>query len=56
MDGQNEPYNDPRFEMFSEKSQFKAMVKAYIFAFLAVIFIIMPWAVGACMLIKWIIF
>jgi len=56
MDKQSEPYDDSKFEMFSEKAQFKAMLKAYAFAFTVVVCIIMPWAVGSFMLIKWIVF
>jgi hypothetical protein len=52
-----EPYEpDPRFEMFSEESEFKAMLKVYGCAFAFVVLIIMPWAIGALQLIKWIFF
>lgn len=56
MNEQEDLYDDPRFEMYSDDAQFKMMLKVYGFAFATVIFIIMPWAVGAFMLIKWMFF
>jgi len=53
---QDELYNDPRFEMYSGKSQFKAVLAIYGVAFAIVIFGIAPWAIGSLMLIKWIVF
>ena len=53
MDEQDEVYKDPRFEMFSEEEQFKTVLKVYGVAFAVVVFGIMPWAIGACMMIKW---
>lgn len=56
MDEQDNPYDDPRFEMFSENEQFKTLLKIYGFAFAFVVLVIMPWGIGACMLVKWLIF
>jgi hypothetical protein len=56
VDKHRELYDDPKFEMYSDKEQCKAMLKAYAFAFAVVCGIIMPWAVGSFILIKWIVF
>jgi len=56
MNEQDDLYQDPRFEMYSEDAQFKMMLKVYGVAFAFVVLIIMPWCIGAGMLIKWIIF
>jgi len=56
MDEKEDLYSDPRFEMYSDEEQFKMLLKVYGFAFAFVIFVILPWAVGGCMLIKWIVF
>lgn len=56
VNDQDELYNDPRFEMFSDDAQWGAVLKVYGVAFAVVIFGLMPWAVGAFMLTKWIIF
>jgi len=42
-------------EMYHEE-ELKDIIKPYAVAFAVVIFGILPWAVGASMLIKWIIF
>lgn len=42
-------------EMYHEE-ELKDIIKPYACAFAVVIFGILPWAVGAAMLIKWIIF
>ena len=47
---------DPRFEMYSKESQNGAFYQAVGFALIVVFFLIMPWAIGCGMLIKWIIF
>ena len=53
MKDQDELYQDPRFEMYSDDAQFKMMLKVYGAAFAFVVFLVMPWAIGSCMMIKW---
>ncbi len=52
---QDELYDDPRFEMYSDDAQFKMLLKVYGAAFSFVIFIILPWTIGSAMIIKWIL-
>jgi len=56
MNSQSDRYDDPRFEMFSKESETKALLWACGFGLAFVFIVLLPWAVGCCMLIKWIIF
>lgn len=53
MDEKDSRFEDPRFEMFDDNQQFWAIAKVYGIAFAIVIFIVMPWGIGLCMMAKW---
>ncbi len=46
----------PRIEIFSKKSEYKAMAIIYGGAFTFTVCIILPWIIGVGMLSKWILF
>ena len=46
-------YDDPMYESMYRKPSMKDDLKIYGVAFAVVVFGIMPWAIGACMMIKW---
>lgn len=45
-------FEDPQFDMY-RKEPFSKTLKIYGIAFSIVIFGLMPWAIGACMMTKW---
>ena len=53
---QEQKWNDPMYQEMYQKTETKEMLRVYGISFAFVIFGLFPWAVGACMLVKWILF